>query len=82
MIGRLIFLFVLAPVGAAVVVTALLLFGAPAHLVFAPGWAVLALLRRGGLHPPNGVGVASTVILWWVVIAAIGLAWERRRKRA
>jgi hypothetical protein len=80
MLGRVIFFAVLAPVGAVVIVSALLLFGVKPHTVFAPGWAVLALLHRAGIHAPNGVGVAGTVILYWIVIGVIGLLWERRRR--
>jgi hypothetical protein len=82
MLGRIVFFALLAPVGAVVIVSALLLFGVKPHTVFAPGWALLGLLRHAGLQPPNGVGVASTVILWWAVIAIIGWAWERRNRAA
>jgi len=76
-----IFLIVLAPIGAAVIVTALLLFGVPPRVVFAPGWAVKSFLEVWGFHVANRVAVASTVGFWWAVIAALGLAWERRRWR-
>ena len=76
-----IFLVVLAPVGAVVLVSAMLLLGMKPHSVFAPGWAVKSFLETRGLHPPNAVGVASTVILWWAVIAALGLVWEWWRWR-
>ncbi len=75
------FIVILAPIGAAVVVAALLLFGVRPSLVFAPGWAVKSFLETRGIHAPNAVGVASTVAVWWLVIAALGLAWERRRRR-
>ena len=75
-----IFLLVLAPVGAAVVVTVLLLFGVEPSLVFAPGRAVKSFLELCGLRVANRVAVASTVAMWWAVIAAGGLAWERRRR--
>ena len=75
-----IFLLVLAPIGATVVVTALLLFGVPPQAVFAPGRALKSLLESGGLHPANRVAVAGTVALWWAVIAAAGLIWERRHR--
>jgi multisubunit Na+/H+ antiporter MnhG subunit len=77
---RWIFLLILAPVGAVVVVAALLLFGVKPHTVFAPGWAVMACVKAIGLHPPNAVGVISTVALGWAIIAVIGLAWERIRR--
>jgi hypothetical protein len=72
---RAIFLLVLAPIGAAVTVGALLLFGVDPHVVFFVGFAV-----KSWLHAPNAVGVLSTVFLWWVVIVVVGLAWERRRR--
>ncbi len=81
-IYRAIFILVLAPIGAAVIVAVLLLFGVEPHRVFAFGFAVKSLLNRMGvLHVPNAVGVLSTVALWWAAIVAIGFAWERRRKR-
>ena len=72
----LIFCLLVAPVAAAVVVTALLLFGVSPRVVFAPGWAV-----KSFLHAPNAVGVASTVALWWLLFVAAGLAWELRKSR-
>jgi hypothetical protein len=75
-----IFLFVLAPIGAAVLVTALLLFGVAPAVVFAPGRAVKSLFELCGFHPANRVAVAGTVALWWAVFAAAGSAWERRRR--
>lgn len=80
-IYRVIFLVVLAPIGAAVTVAALLLFGVAPHAVFSFGFAVKSWLRALGIPAPNSVGVLSTVFLWWVVIAAVGLAWERWRRR-
>jgi len=72
------FLFVLAPLGAVVLISALLLFGVPPQAVFAPGRAVKSLLESGGFHPANRVAVASTGLLFWAMLAAAGLAWERR----
>ena len=74
-----IFLFILAPIGAVVLITAQLLFGIPPPVVFAPGRAVKSLLELCGLHPANRVAVASTGVFWWTLIAGVGLAWERRR---
>jgi hypothetical protein len=74
-----IFLLILAPVGAAVVVTLLLLLGVEPRLVFAPGRALKSFLELCGLHPANRVAVAGTVGFLWAIIAAAGLAWERRR---
>ena len=75
------FLLVAGPIGAVVVVMALLLFGVKAHTVFIPGFALKHGLESIGLHVPNGVGVAGTVLLWWAIIAVVGLAWERMRRR-
>lgn len=72
-----IFLFVVAPIGAVVIVCALLLFGVKPQTVFAARWAV-----KSFLHAPNAVGVASTVLFWWLIIAALGLAWEWLRGRS
>ena len=74
-----IFLLILAPLAAVVVVAVLLLFGAKPSLVFAPGFAIRSLLASWGLHIANRVGVAGTVALWWMLFAGIGLAWDRRR---
>jgi hypothetical protein len=74
-----IFLLVLAPVGAVVLISALLLFGVRPPLVFAPGRAVKSLIEMGGFHVPNAVAVVSTAIFFWAIIAAAGLLWERRR---
>lgn len=70
------FVFVVAPVGAAVIVSVLLLFGVPPHVVFAPGLAL-----KAKLHAPNAIGVLTTVGIVWLVIVAAGLMWERARKR-
>jgi hypothetical protein len=76
-----IFLFVLAPIGAVVVVTALLVLGVPPQVVFAPGRAVKSFLAVCGFHVANRVAVASTVGFWWALFSALGLAWEWRRWR-
>ena len=75
-----IFLLVLAPIAAVVVMSALLLFGVAPPVVFAPGNAVKSLLESGGFHVANRVAVASTAVFWWALIVAIGLVWERRRR--
>lgn len=72
---RAIFVFVLAPVAAAVIVGVLLLFGVPAHVVFFAGFALKSWLKA-----PNAVGVVATVFVWWVVIVSIGLLWERGKR--
>ena len=76
------FIALVAPVGAVVVVAALLLFGMHPRSVFAPGWAMKSFLASLGVHAPNAVGVATTVGLWWLLFVAMGLAWEWRRGRS
>jgi hypothetical protein len=78
---RWIFILVVAPIGAVVVISALLLFGVKPPIVFAPGRAVKALLEACGLHPANRVAVVSTAIAWWAVIVAAGLAITRSSRR-
>ena len=73
-----IFVIVLAPIGTAVVISALLLFGVTPSVVFAPGQAIKSLLETCGLHVANRVAVASTAAFFWAVIVAVGLVWERR----
>lgn len=77
-----IFLLVLAPIAAAVVITALLLFGAAPKVVFAPGNGMKWLLEYFGLRVANRVAVASTLVFFWALIAAAGLLWERHRRAA
>lgn len=80
---RLVFLLVLAPLGAVVIAAALLLFGLKPHTVFLAGHAFKSVLSTYGFRSPNAVGVIATVLLWWAVIAIAGLAWENyRRNRA
>jgi hypothetical protein len=78
---RVIFVCVLAPVAAAVVVSVLLLFGVSPHFVFFAGFAVRSWLKSIGAPAPNAVGVLATVFVWWLVIVAIGLLWDRRHRR-
>lgn len=78
-IYRAVFLLVLAPIGAAVLVGALLLFGVEPHVVFFAGHVVKSWLKALGFNAPNAVGVLSTVFVWWVLIVVIGLLWERWR---
>ena len=80
-IYRAIFLLVLAPIGAAVLIAALLLFGVEPRLVFFAGHLVRGWLEAAGVQAPNAVGVLTTVFFWWVVIVIIGLAWERLQRR-
>lgn len=78
---RAIFILVLAPIAAAVTITTLLLFGAKPYVVFYAGHAVKSLLNTLGFPAPNWVGVLTTMFVWWLLIVAVGLAWERRRGR-
>ena len=74
-----VFVFVVAPIGAAVIMTALLVVGVPPPLLFAPGFAMLSLLRAMGIHAPNAVGVVTATAVWWLAIVAAGAMWDRRR---
>ena len=74
---RLVALLVVAPIGAVVVVAALLLFGVKPHLVFFPGFAVKSRLEALGFHVPNAVGVLTTVFLWWAIIVLVWLGLRR-----
>ena len=71
-----VFILVLAPIGAIVILSALLLFGVPAHTVFAPGRAVQSM--TGG---PNRIAVGSTAVIVWLALVASGLCWEFLRAR-
>jgi len=74
---------VVAPIGAAVVISVLLLFGATPHLVFLPGFAVRAKLSALGIQTPNAVGVLVTLFAWWVILVAVWVVvrrvWRRGR---
>ena len=70
-------LLVVAPIGAAVIISTLLLFGVKPHLVFLPGFVVRSRLEAFGFHAPNAVGVLTTVFFWWVIIV---LAWLGLRR--
>jgi len=70
-------LLVVAPIGAAVVISALLLFGVEPHLVFLPGLFVKAKLETFGFHVPKQIGVLVTVFVWWVIIVLVWLALRR-----
>ena len=75
-----VFLLVLAPIATVVLMTVLLLFGVPPQVLFAPGRAVKSLLEMLGFQVANRVAVASTGAFFWVVIAGVGIAWDRRRR--
>jgi hypothetical protein len=70
-------LFVIAPIGAAVLISVLLLFGVTPHLVFLPGFAVRAKLAALGFHTPNAVGVLVTLAVWWAIIVIVWLIVRR-----
>jgi len=78
---RLVALFVVAPIGAAVVISALLLFGVTPHLVFLPGFFVRARIEALGFHAPNAVGVLTTVVFWWAIIVLVWLAARKVLRR-
>jgi hypothetical protein len=77
----LIALFVVAPIGAAVVISVLLLFGVTPHVVFLPGFAVRAKLASLGFHAPNPVGVLVTLVVWWAIIVIVWLVVRRLWRR-
>jgi len=70
-------LLVVAPIGAAVVISALLLFGVRPHLVFLPGFAVRGKLDTLGIHAPNAVGVLVTLVTWWAVLVIVWVVVRR-----
>jgi hypothetical protein len=70
-------LLVIAPIGAAVLIGALLLFGANPHWVFLPGHAVKSAFQSFGVRVPNAVGVLSTVAVWWAILVAVWFAVRR-----
>lgn len=77
-------LLVVAPIGAVVIISALLLLGVDPHAVFLPGFFVKSRLDALGLHAPNRVAVLSTAFGWWVIIVSVWLAvrWLLRRGRS
>jgi hypothetical protein len=74
-------LFVIAPIGAAVVISVLLLFDVTPHLVFLPGFAVRTKLAALGIHTPNAVGVLVTLIAWWVSFVIVWMVARRVGRR-
>ena len=74
-------LLVIAPIGAAVLISVLLLFGVTPHLVFLPGFAVRSKLAALGFHAPNAVGVLVTLVAWWLVIVIVWLIVRRMWKK-
>ena len=78
---KLVAVFVVAPIGAAVIISALLLFGVRPQTVFIPGFFVMARLETLGFTVANVVGVVSTVIFWWAIIVFVWAAVHRLRSR-
>jgi len=70
-------LLVVAPIGAAVVISVLLLFGATPHTVFLPGFVVRSKLATLGIHAPNAVGVLVTLVTWWAVLVIVWVVVRR-----
>ena len=70
-------LLVVAPIGAVVMISVLLLFGVKPQLVFLPGFFVTSQLEALGFHVVNAVGVVSTVVLWWGIIVIVWLVLRR-----
>jgi len=73
----LIAVFVVAPIGAAVIISALLLVGVRPQVVFTPGFFVMARLETLGFAVANPVGVVSTVVFWWALILLTWVAVRR-----
>jgi hypothetical protein len=71
---RAVALLVVAPIGAAVLISALMLFGVGPHLVFLPGFVVKSRLEALGVHVPKPLGVLCTLVFWWGIIVAVWLA--------
>lgn len=74
-------LLLVAPIGAAVVISVLLLFGATPHTVFLPGFVVRSKLDTLGIHAPNAAGVLVTLAAWWAIIVVIWLIVRRLWRR-
>jgi formate hydrogenlyase subunit 3/multisubunit Na+/H+ antiporter MnhD subunit len=74
---KLIAALIVAPIGAAVIIGALLLFGVPPQIVFIPGFFVMRQLEALGFTVANPVGVVSTVVFWWALIL---MAWSMAHK--
>jgi hypothetical protein len=70
-------LLLVAPIGAAVIISVLLLFGVTPHLVFLPGFAVRTKLAALGFHAPNAVGVLVTLAAWWAIIVIVWMFVRR-----
>jgi hypothetical protein len=69
---RLIGLFVLAPVLAVVIISALMLFGVRPQVVFLPGFFL-----KSRFHVPNVIGVLSSGFVWWLAVVAVWAAVHR-----
>jgi len=78
---RIVALLIVAPIAAAVIISALLLFGAEPHLVFLPGLFVKARLEAFGFHVPKQVGVLVTEFFWWLIVVSLWLGLRRLLRR-
>lgn len=75
-------LLIVAPIGAAVILTVLLVFGVQPQLVFLPGHALKSWLEAHGHHVHNRVAVLTTAFVWWLIIVAVWLALRRLWRRS
>ena len=78
----LIALLIVAPIGAAVVISALLLLGVQPHTVFLFGFFVKGKMAALGFHAPKAVGVLATAALWWAIIVLVWLTLRKLVRRA
>jgi hypothetical protein len=74
-----IFLFGVAPIGAVVVISALMLFGVSPQTVFTPGRVLVSTFAHAGIKVPRPLGVLATVAFFWAIIVALVFAVERLR---
>ena len=74
-----IFLLVVAPIGAAVIISVLMLFGVSPQVVFTPGRVLVSTFAHAGIKVPRPLGVLATVAFFWAIIVALVLAWDRIR---
>ena len=74
-----IFLLVVAPIGAAVIISVLMLFGVSPQVVFTPGRVLVSTFAHAGIKVPRPFGVLATVAFFWAIIVALVLVWDRIR---